>query len=224
MVRMINDYENEYYLLCPSDIKKYPLIYEDCRRLTCSYDKYKKCEDVPDCPAYFVKKEKVENPAPFVLDFMKDFSKIDVLYADCYMAFSLFKSSFVVSPKLYGILQEMGIYGIQFIPVTLLENNAVKYTDFQYVHTYNYLSVLSAKNSRCQEINGKRVSNNLLSIKFNNRKLGKINLENRLIFRFPMERSYFIFHVSVAEKIIAANPVGIRFIKISDMLSGVVLP
>jgi len=210
-------FENEYYLLYPSDISEYPLIYEDCHRVTCSRDNYKNCDTVPDCPAYCKKKVKVENPRPLIFDFFTDFAKKPVIYADCYMALSLSGSSFVVSPKLYTILHGMEIKGIQFIPATLLEYNEVKYTDFWYVHTYNFLPVLSVKNSRYQEHNGNKIRNNLLEIKFSNKKLGKIDLDNRLIFRFPMERSYFIFHVSVVEKITAVNPTGIQFIKISDI-------
>jgi len=138
-------------------------------------------------------------------------------YADCYMAMSLSGSSFVVSPKLYPILYSLNIEGIQFIPVTLMEDNEVKYTGFIYIHTYNFLPVLSVKKSRYQEHNGIKNRNNLLEIKFNNKKLCKINLENRLIFRLPLDRGYFIFHVSVAEKIMSVNPIGIQLIKISDI-------
>jgi hypothetical protein len=213
---MVN-FEDEYYLLYPSDIKTYPLIFEDCHRVTCSYEKYQNCGKVPDCPAYYMKKGKIENPQPFVLDFFTAFTKKPVEYADCYMAMSLSGSSFVVSPKLHTILHGLNIEGIQFIPVTLMEDNEVKFTDFIYVHTYNFLSVLSVSKSRYQKLNRVKNRNNLLEIKFDNKKLGKINLENRLIFRFPLQRSYFIFHVSVVEKIISANPTGFQFIKISDV-------
>jgi hypothetical protein len=211
------DFEDEYYLLYPYDIENYPLIYEDCHRVTCSRANYKKCEKVPDCPAYYRKTEKIENPQPFILDFYTVFTKKPVIYADCYMALSLIRSSFVVSPKLYGILRDMDIYGIQFIPVTLLEDNVVKYADFIYAHTYNFLPVLSVKDSRFQTYHGMVSRNNLLKIRFNNKKLGKIILGNRLIFRFPLERSYFIFHVSLVEKIMSVKPIGFRFIKISDI-------
>ena len=207
--------ENEYHLLYPYDIETFPLIYEDCNRLTCSIDKYKKCELVPDCPAYYPKKEKVENPHPVILDFFTTISKRAVIYADCYMALSLSNSSFVVSPKLFNVLQNINIEGIQFVPAALLENNEEKYTDFWYIHTYNFLPVLSVKNSRYQMSNGRKISNNILEIKFNT-KLDKINLKNRLIFRFPLSRSYFIFHSSVVEKLFSVNPVGLRFIKVSE--------
>jgi hypothetical protein len=44
-----------------------------------------------------------------------------------------------------------------------------------------------------------------------------IPIENRLIFRFPLNRNYFFFHTSVAEKIMSTNPVGFQFIKVSDL-------
>jgi hypothetical protein len=213
----MGNFEDEYYLLYPSDHKNYPLIYEDCRKLTCSYEKYEDCQKVPDCPAYFRIKEKIENPQPFIMDFYTAFTEKKAIYADCYMAQSLSGSSFVVSPKLYAILHGLNIEGIQFIPVILMEDNKIKYADFMYVHTYNFLSVLSVKNSRFQVFHRALSSNNLLEIKFNAKKLGKILLENRLIFRFPLLRSYFIFHVSVVEKIMSANPIGFQFIKISDI-------
>jgi hypothetical protein len=210
------NYEDEYFLLYPSDINTYPLIYEDCHRLTCSRGNYKNCKIVPECPAYHNKKAKVENPESLIMDFFTTFTKKPVVYADCYMDFSLSMTSFVVSPKVYAVLHGMEVYGVQFIPVTLMEDDKVKYTDFWYVHNYNFLSVLSPKDCRYQVINGMVNRNNLLEIKLNNKKLGKISLENRLIFRFPLLRSYFIFHYSVVEKIIAVNPVGFQFIQLNE--------
>jgi len=211
------NFEDEYYLLSPSDITNYPLIYENCRQFTCSYEKYKDCEKVPDCPALYRKKERIDNPEPFILNFITDFTKKEVIYADCYMGLSISGSSFVVSPKLYDILHTLNIAGIQFIPVILLEGHEVKYTDFWYVHTYNFLPVLSVKNSRFQSTDKTKIRNNLLKIRFNSKKLSSIKLENRLIFRFPMQRSYFIFHVSIVDKIKTINPVGFDFVQISKI-------
>jgi hypothetical protein len=210
-------FEDEYYLLSSSDLLEYPLIYEDCHQYPCSRDQYDDCEKVPDCPAWYMEKEKVKNPQPFVLNFITDFTKKKVKYADCYFPFSISGNSFVVSPKLYDILQSQKIAGIQFIPVILLEGHEVKYTDFRYVHIYNILPVLSEKNSRCQVIDRVKVSNNLLQIKFASNKMAKIKLENRLIFKFPLKRSYYIFHTSIVEKINSINPVGLDFIQISQI-------
>ena len=215
--KLSGSFEDEYYLLYPSDIENYPLIFEDCKRYTCSYDQYQDCKKVPDCPAWYMKKEKVENPKSFSMDFATTFTKKDVIYADCYMALSLSKSSFVVSPKLYAVLSGLSIEGIQFVPVSLLEDGEVKFADFWYVHVYNILPVLSVKNSRYQLFHGKSIQNNLLQIKFVTKKLGAFNLQSRLIFKFPLSRSYFIFHVSVVEKILSVRPVGFQFIQISKM-------
>jgi hypothetical protein len=151
------------------------------------------------------------------MDFITTFTKNKIAHADCYIPFSLSRSSFVVSQKIYKILLPLNIVGIQFIPTILYDNDIAIYNDFMYVHTHNFLSVLSVKNSRFQEINGRKISSNLLQIKFNTRRMKTIPLENRLIFRFPMNRNYFFFHTSVAEKIMSANPVGFQFIKISDL-------
>jgi len=213
------NFEDEYYLLYPSDITAYPLIYEDCHGgSACSYKNNQPCSKVPDCPAYYMKKGVIKKPRPFVMDFLTAITGKPVIYADCYMPFSLSKSSFAVSPKLYAVLSGLNIEGVQFIPVTLLENGEVKYADFRYAHAYNFLPVLSEENSRYQESsNGNKIRNNILQIKFNSARMKKINLENRLLFRLPLGRSYFIFHVSVAEKITAINPAGVQFIKISEM-------
>jgi hypothetical protein len=210
-------FEEEYYLLYPSDISVYPLIFEDCKRYTCSYEQYKECGEVPDCPAYSIKKDKIENPQPFILDFFTSISKNEVVYADFYLALSISETSFAVSPKFYDILLKMNIYGVQFIPVSLVEYDELPSAEYWYVHIYNFLPVLSVKNSIYQTVKGKKINNNILKIRFNNKTLGKIPLENRLIFRFPLKRSYFLFHESAAEKIAAAAPIGIQFIKISDM-------
>ena len=210
--------ENEYYLLLPTDLHTYPLIYEDCHRFTCNYEQYKDCDKVPDCPAYYKKKNKLENPRPFIMDFFSP-SKNPVIFADIYLPFSLSGSSFVVSPKFHNLLNPLNIEGIQFIPVTLMENNRPKFTDFFYVHIYNYLHVLSSKNTVYQKINGRKITNNILQIKFNSQKMNKIPLSNRLIFKLPSDRYYFLIHSSIAEKIISLNPIGISLLKISNVLN-----
>jgi len=211
-------FEDEYYLLSPSSIEDFPLVYEDCRKLPlCPVEPKIDCDKNPDCPAYTNKLVKIENPLPIFVDFYTYLTKKEAVYADCYINFSLSRFSFVVSPKLYNILNNMNIEGIQFIPVVLLDNSFVKYYDFWYVHIYNIQPVLSVKRSRYQEINGIILTNNLLQIKFNTRKMKSIALENRLIFRFPLDRSYFMFHISVVEKIMSVNPIGFHFIKISDI-------
>jgi hypothetical protein len=212
----MSNFEKEYYLLYPSDIATFPLIYEDCKKLVCSIDSYGKCEKFPACPAYYKKTKKIENPAPFVMDFFTTVSKKEAVYADCYLPLSLSQSSFAVSPKLHDILLPLNIAGIQLIPVYLLEDGTAKYTDFWYVHTYNFLPVLSVKKSRYQEVNNRAIKTNLLEIKFNSRQMNKITLENRLIFRLPLARNYFLFHSSVAEELLSADPIGIQFIKVSD--------
>jgi hypothetical protein len=206
-------FEDDYFLLYPCDVETFPIIYENCDRLTCSYKRYKDCDKTPDCQAYFKKKTKIENPRPFIMDFLTDDTKIPVIYADIYLPIPLSGSSFVVSPKIYNILNPLNIEGIQFIPVTLMDNNEVKYNDFWYIHVYNYLSVLSEK-SVYQEVNGIKIKNNILQIKFNAGKLQKIPLENRLIFKLPSDRNYFLFHKTVVEKIV--DPVGVLFYKVSD--------
>jgi hypothetical protein len=61
------------------------------------------------CFAYFKKKIEIAPPQPFILDFFTPFTKKPVIYADCYMGFSLSNSSFIVSPKLYKVLYDMNI-------------------------------------------------------------------------------------------------------------------
>ena len=209
-------FEEEYYLLYPSDISEYPLIYEDCNRTECPYKENPMCEDREDCPTYFAQKSKINNPAPLVMDFFTDITKKEAVYADCYFPFTLSGGSFAVSDKLYNILSGLGLEGIQFFPVTLLENNEEKYSGFRYVHIYNILPVLDEKNSKYQQIGTTKNSNNLLEIKFKTNTLKNIPLEKRLVFKFPLKRSYFIFHNSVTGKIMSVNPSGLQFVKISE--------
>lgn len=211
-------FEEEYYLLKPTSIEDYPLVVEECKRHPfCHVKGHFYCDTEPDCPALTNKLVKINDPLPIFLDFFTDLTKKEVIYADCYVNFSLFRFSFVISPKLYNIFNSLNIVGIQLIPVILFEDSYVKYVDFWYVHIYNILPVLSFKNSRFQVIDDLMLDNNLLQIKFNSKKMKTIPLKNRLIFRFPLDRSYFIFHVSIVEKILSVNPIGFKFVKISDI-------
>jgi len=211
-------FENEYFLLLPDDLYDYPLIYEDCHRLICNYEQYQDCDKVPDCPAYSKKKIKIENPHPFIMDFFTLITKKPVVFSDIYLPLSLSNTDFAISPKLHSVLANLNIEGIQFIPVTLMEDNQAKYTDFFYVHIFNYLDVLSVKKTVYQKVNGRKISNNISQIKFDDKKMSKIPLEKRLIFKLPSDRYYFLIHSSIAEKIISLNPIGISLLKVSNVL------
>jgi hypothetical protein len=177
------NFEEDYYLLTSSDVKKYPFIYEDCDRVHCQQPKGKECDRTKNCRSYFFQENKIDNPERRIMDFFTAISKKAVTYADIYMALMPSGGTFVISNNLYNILSVMDIQGIQFIPVTLVENDVVKYTDFWYVHIYNFLSE--------DEIN-------------------KIDLEKRLVFKLKGKNGYFLFHKSIMEKIIVVNPVGVK--------------
>jgi hypothetical protein len=209
-------FEDDYYLVLSSDVQKYPLIYEDCDRLSCPQPKGTECEKIPDCPAYFYQESEVENPERRIMDFINVVGQKEILYADVYMALQPSDGTFVISNKLYTILAGMDIHGVQFVPVTLMENNVEKYTDFWYVHIYNLLAVLDSRKSSFQITNGVKICNNLLKIKFDEEKMMKIDLSNRLVFKLLGKKGYFILHKSIVEEILPSNPIGVKFIKISQ--------
>jgi hypothetical protein len=210
-------FEDDYYLVLSSDVQKYPLIYEDCDRLSCPQQKSTECEKIPDCPAYFYYQEgEVENPERHILDFIPAVGQKEIIYADVYMALQPADGTFVISNNLHTILSGMDIHGVQFFPVTLMENNTEKYTDFWYVHIYNLLAVLDSRKSTFQILNGVKKCNNLLKIKLDAEKMMKIDLSDRLVFKLLGKKGYFLFHKSIVEKILTTNPIGVQFIKISE--------
>jgi hypothetical protein len=215
---MADNFEKDYYLILSADIKTYPLIYEDCDRLTCSYinRKGESCARAKDCPAFIRQKKKVNNPQKIIMDFETCISQKPVIYADYYMPMPYSLETFAVSQKLYTVLSSMEISGIQLIPVSLMENNVIKYDNFWYVHIYNNLNVLDKEKSRFFTIGNVEASRKILEIKFLTEKLNKIHLEKRLIFRLNYTPGYIIIHKSIVQKLTALNPIGVQFIKISD--------
>jgi hypothetical protein len=124
------------------------------------------------------------------------------------------------SDKIYDVLAPMKIKGIQLIPATILDpRNNVVYDNYYFLHIYNYLKCLDKNKSiyTPDRVGGVASIDKMI---LDTNVLSKIPLEERLIFRLGEMYTHQLFHKSVVDKIMAANPEGIRFVKVEDFHMG----
>jgi hypothetical protein len=123
----------------------------------------------------------------------------------------------VVSEKVYEVLSPMKVKGMQLIPVTIYNSDNKKtYDKFYYLHVYNRLECIDKNNS----IYHYDIDHGFCDIKkiiLKDDKLSKVPLDERLIFK-SLEPILLknLFHKSVVDKLLAAEPKGIRFVNIKD--------
>jgi hypothetical protein len=124
----------------------------------------------------------------------------------------------IVSEKVYEVLFPMKIKGIQLIPVTIYNyDNKKPYGDkFYYLHVYNRLECFD-KNNSIYYYDHEYGFYDIKKIRLNEDKLSKVPLDERLIFK-TLEDVLLknLFHKSIVDKIMAADPRGIQFINIKD--------
>jgi hypothetical protein len=130
----------------------------------------------------------------------------------------------MVSKKIYGVLSPLKIKGTQLIPATIYNpGNNKTYEGYYYLHIYNRLECFDNKKS----IYGSELELGLTSVKrlvLDEEKLSKIPLDERLVFTPFSESSYSLdgmffhslFHKSIADKITASGPKGIRFVNVKN--------
>jgi hypothetical protein len=125
-----------------------------------------------------------------------------------------------VSDKIGSILTSMKIKGIQLIPATIFDpKNKHTYEDYCYLHIYNYLECLDRNKSIYQPDRVGGVAS-IDKLALDERKLSRIPLEERLIFRLGEMYTQQLFHKTVVDKIMENNPQGIRFVNVKDFKEG----
>lgn len=122
----------------------------------------------------------------------------------------------VVSQKIFEVLSQMQIDGIQLLPCTI--NGAQDYTTNEYwaVHTHHRLKCVDPEASEGFEADSPVALALATKIVLDKEILAAIPLEKRLAFRLHEDPSFELFHASIVEAIKAVNPDGVRFINIEQ--------
>lgn len=126
----------------------------------------------------------------------------------------------VVSKKIFEVLNDMKIWGIQLLPAEIRNNRNNKiYPDYWVIYIYNKIQCLDMKGAKYKLDNGK--VREITKLTLDKEILSKIPLEKRLIFSLQEARSMEIYHKSVVDAIMAVNPEGIVFTPIEEWYEGV---
>lgn len=119
----------------------------------------------------------------------------------------------VVSDKIKNILAPMNLKNMQFLPATIKNPKTGDiYSGYWALHIYNLICCLDRGKSIYETFD--EDDDHVFDIEklvLDNRMLEKIPLEERLVFALGEEGLEIFFHISVAEKIIAAKPKGVMF-------------
>ena len=122
----------------------------------------------------------------------------------------------VISRKIYEILKDLNLDYIQFIPATITVKNNETIDDYWYLHIFNHLKVMDLEKSVYDWMETIKSANPIEKLVLNEKLLSEIPLEKRLIFKLEENHTFEIFHKSVVDAIMAANPEGIQFTKVED--------
>jgi hypothetical protein len=118
----------------------------------------------------------------------------------------------VISKKIYDILYNMNIEGLQFIPATIIGKKDERYENYYFMHIYNYLSVMDKDKSIYKWDNFIKVANPLQKLILDKKLLEEIPLEKRLIFRLKENYMFELVHKSIVDIIMETKPTGIGFL------------
>ena len=128
----------------------------------------------------------------------------------------------VVSPKISDVLKPMDIYGIQLLPAEIRNNKTNEiYPDYHLIFVYNRIRCLDMKNAIYTIEEDEDAIESITKLVLDKEILSKIPLEKRLIFLLSEASSMEIYHKSVVDAVLAANPEGVVFKPIEEWFEGV---
>jgi hypothetical protein len=190
--------EFEYYLIGRAGDAAYPL-------LKCDDDSYHTQKYV-----HFIKDNEIPEPKEMEFTFGKPYPRKPVI-GDYFS-----QTESIVSEKIKNVLAPLKIKGIQLIPATVTSNKGDLYEDYYYIHLYNIIKAMDmdVNNSVYKQRNGGSYSIDRFTL--DKDVLGKIPLEERLVFRLKEDESIKLYHKSIVDAIMSINPTGVQFTKVEN--------
>jgi len=128
----------------------------------------------------------------------------------------------IFSNKLTTLLNSLNISGIQLIPGQFRANEkpySGMETEYYGLIVYHRIKCINRELSDATFATGMR---NVKKLVLDKKVLGEIPLEDRLIFTLKEDSTYKMFHKSIVDKIMEANPRNVRFVYIEDITSSTI--
>ena len=153
-----------------------------------------------------------EYELPLQIIFDEPYPSIPYEIADLLMLASLF----AVSGKFKKTFEEKNIYGIQFVPIEIKDNQGEVIREHHVFHIWNKLPAIDKNNYEGSEPNrfGNILSLNRFSLDYN--VLNALDLDKRLIFGLSENSTMYIVHQSIYDMIQSANLSGMKFFRVDD--------
>ncbi|MFV0329890.1 MAG: imm11 family protein [Dysgonomonas sp.] len=116
----------------------------------------------------------------------------------------------IISDRIKKVLEAMNLKDVQYLPATIEggKNNEI-FEGYRALHIHNLIRCMDREKSDFKERDGSIVR--IKKLVLDSEALGKIPLEERLVFALGEKRLFMFFHKSVVEKILAINPEGVKF-------------
>ena len=153
-------FDEEYFIIHRENNNSYPLLINDT-----------------GCPPYHREKKFIENAQRMYFCFGKPIPKKPVM-ADYHSS-----PKSIISDRVYNILNNLNIKGLQLIPATV-NGKKEKYENYYFIHIYNIIPALDLEKSKCEWDDFIKVASPIEKIVLRETELEKNKLEERLVFRF----------------------------------------
>lgn len=120
----------------------------------------------------------------------------------------------VVSEKLKSAIEATQAKEVQFVPVLIRDKSDDLIEGYSVIKICKSINCANMEESKYNlALNGKILSFDKLVL--DNDKLDEIPLEDRLIFAVGEKKTYIAYHISVIEKMLATEPVGMNVYRVS---------
>ncbi|GHU72739.1 hypothetical protein FACS189413_16260 [Bacteroidia bacterium] len=189
--------EFEYYFIGRANNPQHPLLIEDS-----------------DCPPYSWEESRIENPQPMYYCLGKPVPRKPKM-VDYHSS-----PDSVISKKIFDVLDNLNVKGIQLIPAVIRGKNDEIYENYWYIHIINRYPALDREKSIYRWDDFLKEAEALKKVVLNEDFLKTIPLEERLIFYLEENDAKQFFHKSVVDAIMATNPEGVAFYNVKEWHEG----
>ena len=137
-------------------------------------------------------------------------------------AMSLRGKCCVFSKKIYEVLSQHEIKGLQLVPAIIRGKNDEKFDNYFIANSYQKMAFFSEEETKygyISELTGEW--QDIEKIVLDKTKLSSVPLEDRLVFVSQEYVSFILYHKSIVDIIMSANPEGVAFTPVEKWYDGI---
>ena len=136
-------------------------------------------------------------------------------------AMSLRGTCNVFSKKIYDVLSRHTVKGLQLVPAVIRGKNDEEFDDFWIANIYQKMAFFDEKETVYTKISGFTGTwEGIKKIVLDKERLLSVPLEDRLVFVAKEKAKFVLYHKSVVDIIMLANPEGVCFTPVEEWGEG----